>query len=272
VNRITDTFARLRARNQKALVAYFCVGDPSEEESIALGRACLGAGADILELGCPFSDPTADGPAIARASQRAIAHGGGLDATLRAARALRAESDAPLVLFGYYNPLFVRGEARAVDLAKEAGVDALLVVDLPLGEGAELRARAAEVGLAVVPLVAPTSAATRASEIHALGDRAGFVYYVSVTGVTGAAAAPLADASAQAAKLRAATNLPIVVGFGIDSPEKARQAASHADGVVVGTAIVREIEAGKTPPERLQRVTTLVGALRGALEPAARIG
>ncbi len=269
MSRLAATFAAKARAGQKVLVAYLCVGDPSEDESVELALACVAAGADVLELGCPFSDPTADGPAIARASQRAIAKGGGLAATLRAAKAIRARTAAPLVLFGYYNPLLVRGELEALALAAAAGVDALLVVDLPLGEGAALRARAAELGVAVVPLVAPTSAASRKEEIRAVKDRCGFVYYVSVAGVTGAAAAPLRDASRQAGLLREATGLPVVVGFGVDSPEKAREAASHADGVVVGTAIVRQIEEGTSPADRVARVTNLVRSLRSGLDGAA---
>jgi tryptophan synthase alpha chain len=269
MNRLAATFARLAKEKKKALVGYLCIGDPSEAESIDLARACLAAGADILELGVPFSDPTADGPAIARASQRAITRGGGLEATLRVARAVREKHpEAPLVLFGYYNPLFVRGEAKAAQAVHDAGIDALLVVDLPLEEGAELRARAAELDIAVVPLVAPTSAADRADQIAAQKRRAGFVYYVSLTGVTGAAAAPLAEASAQAGKIRAKTGLPVVVGFGVDSPEKARQAAAHVDGVVVGTAIVKAIESGSTASERQSRVSNLLKSLRTGLDLA----
>ena len=267
MSRLAATFARAATEKRKVLVAYLCMGDPSEEESVAL--ACVEAGADILELGSPFSDPTADGPAIARASQRAIAKGGGLASTLRAAKAIRAKTAAPLVLFGYYNPLFVRGDVRAIDDAADAGIDALLIVDLPLEEGGELRARAAERGVAVVPLVAPTSAAARASQIHAVRERSGFVYYVSVAGVTGAAAAPLRDASRQAALLREATGLPVVVGFGVDSPEKAREAAMEVDGVVVGTAIVRQIEDGTTKADRMTRVTNLIRSLRSGLDGAA---
>ncbi len=266
MKRIADTFAALRAQKKKALVAYLCVGDPSVDESVTLALACVRAGADLLELGNPFSDPTADGPAIARASQRAIANGGGLEGTLRAARAIRKETTVPIVLFGYYNPLFVRGEVKSVDDAAEAGVDALLIVDLPLEEGAALRVRAAERGVAVIPLIAPTSAAGRATELKALGPRAGFIYYVSVTGVTGSVSAPLSEASAEAGKLRSATGLPVVVGFGIDSPEKAVAAAEHVDGVVVGTAIVRKIEDGTTPDDRIGRVEQLVRTLRVALD------
>jgi tryptophan synthase alpha chain len=167
MRRLTSAFER-----GKVLVAYLCVGDPGTDESIELARACVHAGADIIELGVPFSDPTADGPAIARASQRAIARGGGLAETLRAARALRAaEPGAGIVLFGYYNPLFVRGEARAVREAAEAGVDALLVVDLPIEESGALRAAAAANGLGVVPLLAPTSRADRVAAVRDAAQR-----------------------------------------------------------------------------------------------------
>lgn len=260
------TFARLGEAKKKALVAYLCMGDPNEQESIDLAVACAEAGADILELGVPFSDPTADGPAIARASQRSIAHGGGLSSTLRAARAVRARTNVPIVLFGYYNPLFVRGDERAVADAAEAGVDALLVVDLPADEGKELRAAAAAKGLSIVPLIAPTSASSRVEGVRSANPPAAFVYYVSVTGVTGSQAAPLARASEEAAAVKKTAGIPVVVGFGIDSPDKARSAAAHADGVVVGTALVKSIEDGTTPAARLEAATRLVRSLRAAID------
>ena len=268
MGRIERAFADARARGRKVLVAYLCVGDPSVDESIALALACAEAGADVLELGSPFSDPTADGPAIARASERALARGGGLDATLRAARAIRARSEVPLVLFGYANPLYVRGEAAAIADAAEAGVDALLVVDLPLDEGEVIRAAARDRGLAIVPLVAPTSRPSRAEEILAAISSPGFVYYVSVAGVTGSHGASLEDASARAAEWRARTGLPTVVGFGVDSPDKARAAASAVDGCVVGTAIVLAIEDAGTPEDRLARVRGIVAGMRAALDTA----
>jgi tryptophan synthase alpha chain len=255
----------------KVLVAYLCVGDPSVDESIELARACVKAGADVLELGVPFSDPTADGPAIARASQRAIAHGGGLEATLRAAKAVRAaEPEVGIVLFGYYNPLFVRGEERAVREAAEAGVDALLVVDMPIEEGATLRDAARAHGLGVVPLLAPTSSAERVAAVRESAARGGtpFVYYVSVTGVTGAGAVDAREAGDRAASLRAELGLPVVVGFGIDSREKARAAAARSDGAVVGTALVRVIEDGKTPTERRGALERLVRELRAGVDEA----
>jgi tryptophan synthase alpha chain len=263
--------ARAFTKGHKALIAYLCIGDPSVDESIDLARACVRAGVDVLELGVPFSDPIADGPVIARSSQRAIAAGGGLAATLRAARAIRSvDADIGIVLFGYYNPLVARGEARAVADAAEAGVDALLVVDLPLEDGADLRALAAARGLGTIPLLAPTSSPER---VAALGEAAKrspmpFVYYVSVTGVTGSDALQAGSAGARAGALREALGLPVVVGFGIDSRQKARDAATLADGVVVGTAIVRLIEQGKTPVERRTAVERLIGELRAGVSEA----
>ena len=266
MRRIDDLFVRLATEKRKALVAYLCVGDPSVDESIELALACVEAGADVLELGVPFSDPTADGPAIARASQRAIANGSSLSETLRAAKAIRARTSAPIVLFGYYNPLFVRGDERVVRDAAEAGVDAFLVVDLPQDEGAELRAAAAANGLSIIPLVAPTSAPSRIEAIGRAKPRAPFIYYVSVTGVTGSQAAPLVQASEEAAAVKRVAGAPIVVGFGIDSPAKARDAAKHTDGVVVGTAIVKAIEDGPTAQARKAAVRDLVRSLRTALD------
>jgi tryptophan synthase alpha chain len=256
---------------RKALVAYLCVGDPNVEESVDLARACVRAGADLLELGVPFSDPTADGPAIQRASQRAIAAGGGLDATLRAARAVRsAEPDVGIIPFGYYNPFFVRGDAVAAAEAAEAGVDALLVVDLPIEESASLRTAAKAHGIGVVPFLAPTSRAESVAAVRATAKTGTipFVYYVSVTGVTGTNAIDARGASAHAAHLRAELGLPVVVGFGIDSREKARAAAQGIDGVVVGSAIVRAIEDGKTAQIRRESVERLVRELRRGLDEA----
>lgn len=268
VGRIENTFAARKAQGKRVLMAYLAVGDPSLDESADLILACVEAGADVIELGVPFSDPTADGPAIARASQRAIQAGGGLSATLQVAKKVRKACDASLVLFGYYNPLFVRGEARAVDEASEAGIDGLLVVDLPLGEGRELRERARERNIAVVPLLAPTSLAERIKALKAqtASHPAGFVYYVSVTGVTGSNAAPLAEASIAAANIRQAVGLPTVVGFGIDSPKKAQTAAASADGIVVGTALVRLVDEGKTADERKRSVFGLVQQIRNAID------
>ncbi len=260
-----------RAGDRKALVTYLCVGDPSVEESIDLARACIRAGADVVELGVPFSDPTADGPAIARASQRALAAGGGLERTLHAAKLLRKlEPDAGIVVFGYYNPVFVLGETRVVTEAALASVDALLLVDLPIEESGPLRRECVAAGVGLVPLLTPTSSADRVEAVKtaALAGGMPFIYYVSLTGVTGSAAVDASGASDRAAELRRDLGKPVVVGFGIDSGDKARAAASHADGVVAGTAIVKLIEAGKTPRERVSAVEGLVRELRAGVDAA----
>ena len=274
MNRIEQTFATLRASGKRALCAYLCMGDPSLAESVELAVAAAEAGADLLELGVPFSDPTADGPVIARAALRAIHGGATLAGVIEAAAAIRARTAVPLVLFTYYNPVLVSGEASVIERARAAGVDALLLVDLPPEEGSELRAAAAAAGLAIVPLVAPTSDEARADTIvgavRAAGGPQGFLYYVSMTGVTGAGSADLAAARAHASALRARSGWPVLVGFGIDGPEAARAAAGPRgegpDGVVVGTAIVKRIEAGKTAAERMAAVTGLVKSLRAGLD------
>jgi tryptophan synthase alpha chain len=268
MNRLDSIFAGKR----KVLVAYLCAGDPSIEETVDLARACIRAGADVIELGVPFSDPTADGPAITRASHRAIAKGGGLTATLRAAREIReAEPAVGLVLFGYYNPLFIRGEDRAAREASEAGIDAFLVVDLPAEESGGLRDAAASHGIGVIPLLAPTSGPPRVQATARAAARGPtpFIYYVSITGVTGALSADADGAGARAEQLGAELGRPVVVGFGIDSRAKAYAASRHAAGVVVGTALVRAIESSATPALRLAAVERLVRELRAGVDEAA---
>lgn len=264
--RLQKTFDDAAAQKRPVLVAYVCVGDPTVEASVKIALACAAAGADVLELGVPFSDPTADGPAIARASQRAITAGGGLEATLQAAKEIRAASPVPIVLFGYYNPLLVRGEAKSVDDAAAAGVDALLVVDLPLDEGKELRDRAATHDLPIIPLVTPATRPDRLEKIRALDrEKTGFVYYVSVTGVTGVANANLEKAAVAAASVRDAVKSPVVIGFGVDSAEKAKAAAAGADGVVIGTAIVRRVENADSLEDCIEDVSSFLREIRGAL-------
>ena len=265
LERLEQRMAELWSQGKTALVVYLTIGDPSVEDSIACARAALEAGADVLELGVPFSDPTADGPVIAAASQRAIAAGGSLRAALGVARALREHSDAPLVLFSYSNPIIAFGERRLPAEAVAAGVDGLLVVDLPPEEGDELRFAAEAAKLALIPLVAPTT--DRSREPKVVERARGFVYYVSVTGVTGSGAAPLAEAGRAAVALRERIGLPVVVGFGIDSPEKARLVAdTGADGVVVGSAVVQAIAAGESREARVAAVRSLVRALRSRLD------
>jgi len=266
MSRIDRVFAARRAKKQRVLVVYLCVGDPSLQGTVHFARAALEAGADVLELGVPFSDPTADGPAIARASERAIKAGSSLTRTLEVASEIRKASEAPLVLFGYYNPLLIHGEERSVRQAKAGGIDALLVVDLPPEEGRVLRDAASQAGLSVIPLLAPTSGPARVRA--AAAGASGFIYYVSVTGVTGSAGdEALAAAASEASHLREVTGLPVVIGFGIDGPEKAKIAAGGgADGIVVGTAIVRAIESAHDDASRARDVGKLVGSLRAALD------
>jgi tryptophan synthase alpha chain len=268
VNRLDAIFGR----KKKVLVAYLCAGDPSIEETIDLARVCLRAGADIIELGVPFSDPTADGPTIAHASHRSIARGGGLTATLRAAREIRAvEPDAGLVLFGYYNPLYLHGEVRAADDAAAAGIDAFLVVDLPSEESLTLRQAASRHGVGVVPLLAPTSQRDRvlaAAQASRTGSTP-FVYYVSITGVTGGLFIDAGEAGTRAKELSMQLERPVVVGFGIDSREKARAAATHAAGVVVGTALVRAIDSAHDPAQRREAAERLVRELRAGVDEAS---
>lgn len=275
MSRIERTFTALRAARKKALVAYLCMGDPSLAESTELAVVAAEAGADMLELGVPFSDPTADGPVIARAATRAIRGGATILRVLDAAAAIRARTEVPLVLFTYYNPVLVTGEARIVEKARAAGVDAMLVVDLPPEEGGPLRAAAAAAGIALVPLVAPTSNDARIDAIlgaarKVAGAPPGFLYYVSTTGVTGAGTADLAAARAHAGRLRERSGWPVVIGFGIDGPEAARAAAGPpgegADGVVVGTAIVRRIETARTAAECRESVRSFVAGLREGLD------
>ncbi len=269
VKRIDECMAACKADGRPALIIYLTIGDPSVTDSLACARAALEAGADILELGVPFSDPSADGPTIAEASRRAIAGGGSLRAALGVARQLRDSSPAPLVLFTYMNPIISFGEAELPRAAAEAGVDALLVVDLPPEEGAALRNAAAAEELAVIPLLAPTTPPERMA-LLAKGAR-GFAYYVSVTGVTGSKQVPLEAAAQAASSLSREHDLPVVVGFGIDSADKvASLAAAGVDGVVVGSAVVRQIAAGRDAESRAANTHGLVAELRAALEPRTR--
>lgn len=268
VEKIESAFRKNRENGRTSLVAYVTVGFRSIEESYECALAALRAGADVLELGVPFSDPSADGPVIARASYEAIGHGGSLRAALGLAQRLRKERDEPIVLFTYYNPVVAFGDAKLPAALKEAGVDGMLVVDLPPDEGHELRAAAAEAGIAIIPLLAPTSGAERERDIWA--GASGFLYYVSVTGVTGSGVARLGEAGRHAAEIQRKSGLPVAVGFGIDSVEKARQAVEGgAQAVVVGTAIIKAIGAA---PEGAgaDAVSAVVAELRQGLDASPR--
>jgi tryptophan synthase alpha chain len=256
MTRIDDTFRRLRSEDRKAFAAYVMAGDPDYDTSLEIVRGLPGAGVDIIELGMPFTDPMADGPTIQLAGQRALEAGQTLQKTLDMARAFRAEDDTtPIVMMGYYNPIYNRGVERFLADAKAAGIDGLIVVDLPPEEDEELCIPAAAAGLNFIRLATPTTDDKRLPKV--LQNTSGFVYYVSITGITGAAAAEAADVGPEVARIKAKTDLPVIVGFGIRTPETAQSIASVADGAVVGSAIVKQIEERRPVPEILAYVKGL---------------
>ena len=263
MNRLQSTFERTKAEGRAALVAYFCAGDPDAQTTVDVAVAAAEVGADIIELGMPFSDPAADGIAIQRASERALRGGMTLKKTLEAARSIRARSAVPIVLFGYYNPILAYGEEALCRDAHAVGIDALLVVDLPPEESASLRVPALREGLAFVPLVAPTSSPKRVALAAEVADA--FIYYVSLTGVTGAASANFAEAGKRANQVREQTNKPVVVGFGVSSGADVKQLARFADGVVVGSALVRAVQDSKDRAGAVSAVQTLVRDLVSGL-------
>lgn len=246
MDRFEKTFNRLKKEGRKGLVAYLTAGDPDFDASEADIRSAINYGIDILELGVPFSDPTADGPTIQEAAQRALAAGMTLDKTLELTRRIRRDTDIPIVLFGYLNPFFRYGYEKLCNDAKAAGADGFLVVDLTFEESGELYPHLVAHGLDLIPLIAPTTPESRAQQI--LSRAGGFVYYIMVTGVTGARDHLAADINEHITTLRKITSLPIAVGFGISSGEQARQAAENADAVVVGSALIRAARAGQLAP------------------------
>jgi tryptophan synthase alpha chain len=265
----------LAAKKEKALVTYVTAGDPSLAETPALLAEIARAGADVIELGVPWSDPSADGVVIQHAMERALATGGAghdtVGKTLAAVRAFRAGSDVPLVLFGYYNPLLQRGLARVAGEARDAGVDGLLVVDLPPEESDELDGELARAGLCRVPLLAPTTSPERARTI--VERASGFAYYVALTGVTGAGHLDVGDVGRRVRELQPALGaLPLAVGFGIKDPAGARAIAQLARGVVVGSALVSAIAGGKDPAARRQAAHDLIARLAEATKSATRAG
>jgi tryptophan synthase alpha chain len=261
MTRLRDAFDRARAERRAALVAYLTFGDPSPAISIDVVAAAARAGADAIELGVPFSDPSADGPAIQRAMERALAAGGSLAGAIDAIVQLRARGvTTPIVLFGYYNPIFAMTPARFAERAAAAGADAALVVDLPIEEQGELAAPLAARGVGLVPLVAPTSTDDRVARLAALAQPPPFVYYISLAGVTGAAAARAVVDPARIDRIRAAASAPVAIGFGIKTPDDVARVAPLADGVVVGSALVERVAAGD-PAGAPDRVAALVGEL-----------
>ncbi len=260
--RLRAAFDRAREHQRAALVAYLTFGDPDVQTSIAVVEAAARAGADVIELGVPFSDPSADGPSIQRAMERALERGASLPGALAAVAELRRRGvETPIVLFGYYNPIFVMGPEPFAARAARAGVDAVLTVDLPIDELAELATPLAAHGVGVIPLVAPTSTPERIARLGPLA--APFVYYISLTGVTGSKAAAPVD-PARLALIREAAQAPVAVGFGIRTPADAALFATIADGVVVGTALVDRVAAGD-PVDAPARVAALIAELARAM-------
>lgn len=256
MTRIDAKFAALQARNAKAFVAYVMAGDPDFDTSLAVMKGMPAAGVDVIELGLPFTDPMADGPTIQLAGQRALDGGMTLDRTLELARRFReTDNETPIVLMGYYNPIYSRGVDTFLAQAKEAGIDGLIVVDLPPEEDEELCLPAQAAGLNFIRLATPTTDAKRLPKV--LTNTSGFVYYVSITGITGSAEAQAGDVGPEVARIKASTDLPVIVGFGINTPERARDVASVADGCVVGSAIVKKLGDGAAAQDVLDFVKTL---------------
>lgn len=263
MTRIDAKFADLRAAGKKAFVAYIMAGDPDAETSFEVMKGLPGAGVDVIELGMPFTDPMADGPTIQLAGQRALDGGQTLQRTLDMVTAFRkTDSTTPIVLMGYYNPIYSRGVDRFLNDAKAAGIDGLIVVDLPPEEDAELCLPAQAAGLNFIRLATPTTDDKRLPKV--MQNTSGFVYYVSITGITGAAAAQASDVAPEVSRIKAATDLPVIVGFGINTPEAARAIAGVADGCVVGSAIVKLIGEGKPAAEVLTTVAALAAGAHSA--------
>ena len=261
MSRIDDLFADLRGRNRKAFIAFITAGDPDVQMSAEILAGLPAAGADIIELGMPFTDPMADGPAIQAASQRALATGQTLQGTLNMVADFRAGNDTtPIVLMGYYNPIYHYGVDKFIAEAKQVGVDGLIIVDLPAEEDGELCLPAMQAGLNFIRLATPTTDDKRLP--HVLNNTSGFVYYVSITGITGAAAPQQQAVADNIARIKQQTQLPVCVGFGIRTPAQAAALAASSDGVVVGSALVDVIaETAENRADTVKQVLALASAL-----------
>ena len=273
--RIDRTFVALKAEGRAALVTFITAGDPEPETSLAILQALPAAGADVIELGMPFTDPMADGPAIQAAGLRALKAGQRVGDTLRLVREFRkGDDETPIVLMGYYNPIYVYGVDKFLSDAKSAGVDGLIVVDLPPEEDEELCLPALRAGLNFIRLATPTTDDDRLPVV--LNNTSGFVYYVSITGITGAAAPDTGRVTAAVARIKRHTKLPVAVGFGVRTAEHARAIAAGADGVVVGSALVDALRQsldknGKAGLGSVKAVTNLVSTLAEGLRSARRV-
>jgi tryptophan synthase alpha chain len=270
MSRLDDAFADLRGRRQTGLITYVTAGDPDLERSASVLRALDRAGADVIEVGVPFSDPVADGPVIERASERARAAGGTLATTLDLVAGVRAGIRAPLVIFTYVNPLLAMGERAFAERAAAAGIDGVLVLDLPIEEADAFRATVASVGIDMVFLLSPTTSAQRIERAAALGR--GFLYAISRLGVTGARDTLPEGAPELVARIRAHTRMPVAVGFGLSRPEHVRQVGAWADAAVVGSALVSVVEQAAGSPDLAERVEGYVRWLKAAGRSPAEAG
>lgn len=261
--RLESTFERLGGRREKALIAYLMAGDPGLGETEQLVLALEQAGADVIELGVPFSDPIADGPVIQQAAERALRNGTSLRQILSSVKKLRRRTEIPIVLMVYYNSIYAMGLERFCREAQASGIDGLIVPDMPPDEAGPLKGPARAAGLRLVFLLAPTSTASRRT--YVAKESQGFLYYVSLTGITGAKIQNMTEVGRNVETIRKATRTPIAVGFGVSTPEDARQVAGMADGVIVGSAIVKQIAACGQKPEMVATVAGFVGSLKDAI-------
>ncbi|MGE5216729.1 MAG: tryptophan synthase subunit alpha [Chloroflexota bacterium] len=268
MSRIEKIFAELKKRGEAALIPFVTAGDPDLPTTLKILRALAQGGADCIELGIPFSDPTADGPTIQRSSERALKRPVSLEAVFRLIREFRRNSQVPVVLFGYFNPIFRYGLEKFARRAAEAGADGVLCVDLPPEESGELKRRTDAAGLDLIFLLSPTSGADRVHQVARQGR--GFIYYVSVTGVTGARRSFDDGLRSRVERVRKAASLPVGVGFGISTPKQAAWIAGFADAAVVGSALVERIEKTKGNDQKAKQAGRFIAELKQAIRRAAK--
>lgn len=272
--RIERRFAKCAAEGRAALVTFVMCGDPDLETSLAVIKALPEAGADVLEIGMPFTDPMADGPSIQAAGLRALKGGGSMRKTLRVVSDFRkGDADTPIVLMGYYNPIYVYGVDRFLADAKEAGVDGLIIVDLPPEEDAELCVPALKAGVNFIRLATPTTDENRLPAV--LRNTSGFVYYVSINGITGAAIPDYSKVASAVSRIKKHTSLPVAVGFGVKNAQSAAEIAAHADGVVVGSALIDALKRSLDENDRatsgtVEAVASLVREIANGVKRARR--
>lgn len=265
--RIESTFQRLRQTNKKALIAYLMAGDPNLADTERLVVEIEQAGADIIELGVPFSDPIADGPVIQLAAERALRSGTSLRKILVMMKSLRTRTQVPIVLMVYYNSIHAMGLEMFCREAGMAGVDGLIVPDMPPDEAGPLKGPAAAAGLRLIFLLAPTSTTERRE--YVAKESQGFLYYVSLTGITGGKIQNMAEVGKNVGKIKKVTKTPVAVGFGVSTPEDAAKVSAMADGVIVGSAIVKQIASHQQDPDMSAKVGLFVGSLKAAMRQAA---